>query len=217
MERTMFLAYCHAANLLAFLKDSSPDYSSLLAQLRGAVKNRNFRPERHWEETPPDSVTDCRPASEDEIASLRASFVGRDAEDVTVLSRLEQRHLTYRPKGKCPWLFYKDDIANPTRAGRLLKLLRFKRDGRHCTAALVESYVELTHEEAQQGDHYRKWEFLAGRLYNVDATPPIFIPTGAILHHAIHRQYQSEELRKMVRHLMPLSKVSNSRATKSLL
>lgn len=206
----MFNSYCHSANFLAFLKDSSPDHSPLLARLRRAVKDRNFQYERHWEDGTQDGTpdrTDGRLAPADEIVTLRESSYGRDAEEVTVIDQLEQRHLTYRPGGKCPWVFFKDSTFNQMKAGCLLKLYRFKRDGQDKTAALVESYVELTDKEAVEGDYYRKWESLAGRLYNVDAAPSIIIPAQGIMHHAIHRRYRSKELKKMVRHLMPLSKV----------
>jgi hypothetical protein len=218
MEQTMFHAYCHAANFLAFLKDSSPDHDTILARLRKAVKDRNFQTERHWGETTTDNADagDSHPAEEAEVAVLKRSIFGRDAQEIRLLSRFEQRNLTYRPHGKCPWIFYKDDVANPTRAGRLLQLYHFKRGGEYHTAALVESYIELSNEEAVQGDYYRKWEPLAGRLYNIDTTPSIIIPAQGIVHHAIHREYSSKELKKMVRHLMPISKASFSVATVGL-
>lgn len=207
----MFHAYCHSSNFLAFLKDSGPDYESLLAQLRGAVKDRNFLPERLSEPTP-DRAADGHPATVDEIATLRGTPFGRDAQEVMILTRLQQRHLTYRPKGKgnCPWVFFSASYTSPPTAGCLLQLYRFKCGEGLRTAALVQSHAELTDEEAKKGDFYRRWEALAGRLYNVDAMPPAVIPADAIMHHAIHREYFSKELNKAVRHLMPLSKVSNA-------
>lgn len=203
----MFNSYCHSANFLAFLKDSSQDYKSLLDRLCGAIKDRNFQTERHWGgRTPGDA--DGRPASDDDIAVLRGFPFGRDAQGVTVLGRLEQRYLTYRPEGKCPWVLFKESASSDAKAGRLLKLYRFKCDGKLATAALVEPYMELTDAEAQRGDHYRKWEPLAGRLYHVDTMPATVIPAHALLHHAVHHEYFSNELGKTVRHLMPLSKVS---------
>lgn len=218
MERTMFHSYCYAANFLAFLKDSSPDYATLLARLRKAAKDSNFQPERHWGNLSSDSPRDdLLEASGNEIAILKASLIGRDAKNITILRQLTQRHLTYRPKGKCPWVFYNEDVVGPTKAGRLLQLFHFERNGESSTAALVEPYAELTSEEATQGDYYRNWEPLAGRLYNIDAMPSVIIPAEGIVHHAIHREYHSKELKKMVRHLMPLSKVSRFTALLPLL
>lgn len=215
----MFHAFCRGANFLAFLRDSStPYFNILLERLNRATSQKNFSDDRLFSQPSKNelwsnSPSHTPPPDDPELQTFLRSNLASGAKTITFLTEVTHRYLVLRPRSiNNSWVFFRFNSQSDSRPGKIQKLIRFVNSNEEVKIAVLLKYPRpLSEGEAEYGDPYRPYRiegFNVGEVFQSELADEVVIPLEGIVHHAVHREFECNNLRKRVRYVMPITKVS---------